>query len=492
MDRNCAILLNFSSLPSDFAIGDFNDKAIDEIISGLKKMGIKRWQTLPVTITGKGNSPYSGVSSFAGNPLYIDPYKLIRDGYISYDEVKKFTFSDDGYLVNYDEAEREKSQILRICYDNKKAELKQKLANFVRGKSWLNNYAVFMTAKKVFDGKAWYEWDKGLRDRKQYALRKFKKENLDLFYYFVFEQYIFAKQYREIKKKINSEGIKIIGDMPFYVDYDSVDVWYFNKDFMLDKDKKPKLVSAVPPDAFCKDGQLWNNPVYDFAAMEKNNFRYFRQRITLALRRYDALRLDHFRGFSSFYAVKYGAKSAKGGKWYNGPGMKFINILKDKFKRAEFIAEDLGTIDKKALKLCLDSGFAQTRVLGFAFDSANNEHLPHNYTQNCVAYTATHDNMTTLGFLQNAPEDKKLYVYNYCRITDKNDTETVKQMMTYLIASNARTVVFPVQDILVYGNDTRMNVPGKPQGNWVYRLTFDAWKSIDYGAIAWQNYVYSR
>ena len=351
---------------------------------------------------------------------------------------------------------------------------------------------MFMAAKKLNNSKCWALWDKDLRDRKNSTLRKLKRENSDLYYYYVFEQFIFFKQYLEVKRKINKAGIKIIGDIPIYLAYDSVEVWSNPKEFLLDENKGPKLISAVPPDSFSKEGQLWKNPVYDYDYMEKNNFRFWLKRIAGAAKMYDVIRIDHFRGIYSYYATKPNAVSAKRGKWYKGPGMKLIQAIKNKFPQKEFIAEDLGIIDEKVKTFRKQSGFSSTRVLQFAFESGNNEHLPQNYDDNCVAYTATHDNMTTMGFLQNSDNYVMKYIKNYCRIQSDDLDVILNDMITYLIASNAKTVIFPVQDLLHFGNDTRMNVPGKPDGNWVFRLTYEAWNSIDYSYFAWQNYVYSR
>lgn len=485
MDRKAGVLLNISSLPGPYGIGSLSQDAerfADEIAS----MGFRVWQTLPVTASGKGNSPYSGASGFAGNYLYIDPSRLF--GLLTKEEIESCNYNGIVYLTDYDFAKAKKREALKTAYSRIGEDIKAGIVEFrVENDYWLDDYAGFMTAGELNGFLPWYEWKEPYRAYSPALIRRLENENPDLFNYYIFEQFAFFTQWRELKKYVNESGIEILGDLPIYVSRDSADVWAHTKQFLLDGDFNPTMVAGVPPDYFAAEGQLWGNPLYDYETMRKNGYRWWIKRLLHALELYDILRIDHFRSFYEFWAVDSDAKSAKCGRWMKGPGTAIFDALKRIKPKHNIIAEDLGQIDEKVLKFVEKTGYPGMRVMQFGFDGdPNNRHLPHNYIPDCVAYTGTHDNDTTLGWLLSCDENTRNAVFNYTDCdggygwaSGAGQCRATRAFMRCLIQSCAVLAIIPMQDLCGYGSDTRMNVPGMLGDCWRYRTNYTAINSVD-------------
>lgn len=488
MARQAGILLNVSSLPGKYGIGGFSCNA-EYFLNEFAGMGFKIWQTLPITALGFGNSPYSGISSYAGNFLYIDPERL--GGLLTKEELAENEYKGSIYLTDYGYAYETKSKLLRTAYSRKTYELEKAIDAFAKdNEEWIYDYAAFMTLKKANGNKCWVEWGEYAKHSRTLVKKVFEDFGEDARYY-LFEQYWFFKQWERIRKHASDLGIKVFGDLPIYVSYDSVDVWANTKCFKLDENYKPTEVAGVPPDYFAKDGQLWNNPLYDYAEMAKDGYKWWTDRIKHAEKLYDVLRIDHFRGLYEYWAVPAGAETAKEGKWRKGPQKALFEALKKRKVDIEIIAEDLGIIDEHVEKFLEETGFKGMRVMQFGFDGdKNNKHLPHNYEKNCVAYTATHDNDTTLGWLlslDNATLESALnYVAcdpGYGWADGAGKCRATRAFIRAVMASVADVAIVPMQDLCGYGSDTRMNTPGQADGCWRYRTNYSAINSVDHAYI---------
>ena len=496
MDRSAGVLLNVSSLPGKYGIGGFSCNA-EYFLNEFAGMGFKIWQTLPITSLGYGNSPYSGISAYAGNMLYIDPERL--DGLITKDELREKEYKGGIYLTDYEYAYRVKGEFLRLAYERATEDILASVRTFAEENPWVKTYAAFMTLKEIFDGKVWTEWE-GYR---KYSLKKeqeiFKKYPEKAWFY-VFEQYYFFKQWKVIKEYANGLGIKVFGDLPIYVCFDSVDVWANTEYFMLDENDVPTEVAGVPPDYFAKDGQLWGNPLYNYEAMKKNGYKWWTDRIKHMGELYDIVRIDHFRGLYEYWAVPAGETTAKNGAWKKGPQTALFTALKKVAPDVEIIAEDLGIIDEKVEKFLDSTGFPGMRVMQFGFDGdKKNKHLPHNFVKNCVAYTATHDNDTTLGWLlsldYNTLEDALAYVDcddGHGWADGAGNCRATKAFIKAIMASVADVAIIPMQDLCGYGSDTRMNTPGQASGCWRYRTNYSALNGVDHTFIRKLITVYGR
>lgn len=476
MNRKSGVLMHISSLFGDYGIGSFGVEA-EYFIDFLKECGFSYWQILPFCPTDPYNSPYKSPSAFAGNPYFISLKKLYDKGLLTYSELnsqKQLT----PYVCEYERLYKERFEILRLA--SERTNNKDKIDFFISQNPHIENFCRFMALKNANDNKEWYKWtNENYRD--------------DDLWLWKFIQYEFFKQWLEIKEYANSRGIKIIGDMPIYVDLDSSDVWANKHLFKLDENNMPYTVAGVPPDYFSADGQLWGNPIYNWDTMEKENFNWWKDRISSMAKMLDAIRIDHFRAIESFWEVPYTAKTAKEGKMSKGPGMKLINAIKESAKDALIIAEDLGIITQDVVKLLDESGFPGMRVFQFAFmGDKNSPHLPHNYIGNCIAYTGTHDNNTLLGYLWELGEGTKNYMLSYCAHQGKDWEKGLDAIIRTLFSSHAGLVIMPIQDLLGYGSDTRLNTPGKAEGNWAFRITKDQLDSIDRVKYKNLNELYSR
>ena len=462
-ERKSGILLHITSLPGKYGIGTFGEEAY-KFVDFLVETKQTYWQILPLGHTGFGNSPYSSYSAFAGNPLMIDIDALPVKG-------KKL----EPNKTNKVDFEKVKSQKLPLLYDITNIFLesdidKSAYESFKKEHSfWLYDYSFFTALKSFYNEKPLRMFDKGLKFRKEDALTEFSgKLSCDIEQNQAI-QYFFFDQWLKLKSYANEKGIKIIGDIPLYVAGDSADVWVNPEIFMLNDDLSPIKVAGVPPDYFSETGQLWGNPVYDWEGAKKTDYRWWKERIQMNLNIFDIVRIDHFRGFSEFWAVPYGHETAELGEWLPGPEDAFLD---DIFKERErFIAEDLGLLSDKVVKLLGKYNLAGMKILQFAFDSdAHNHFLPHNYTQNCVVYTGTHDNNTSMGICEDYNEDKLKFLKDYSYFNEENFAH---HLMRTAWASVADTAVAPLQDLLRLGKEHRMNTPGTGSGNWEWKFEFE-------------------
>ncbi len=496
--RTSGILLNIASMPGNFGIGDFSCNVL-EIIDDFAIMGFHWLQTLPITAIGEGNSPYSSSSAYALNYLYLDPYSL-PERFITKEEIAPYVYRGEPYLVDYDYAGKVKKEILKIAYSRINELDREAVTSFVKAQEyWISDYALYMALKDTQGGKPWYDWEQKYKFRYPEALKEAAETYKTQIYYYYFEQYILRTQWEVIKKHADSRGFGFFGDMPIYVSYDSVDVWANRKLFWLDDNLAQTAQAGVPPDYFSKEGQLWGNPLYDFKIMQKDNYKWLVNRIIYNLGLYHLLRIDHFRGFYEYWAIDKDATCAKDGSWQKGPGMEIWDALRKKAPNPTIVAEDLGIINDKIKKYLEQTGFMGMRVMQFGFDGkSDNPHLPHNYINNCVAYTATHDNNTTLGWLFELDNDSREYVLNYIGyegnpfIEGKGYSNAVKAFVRSVLSSQADLAIIPVQDICAFGADTRLNVPGVAEGNWRYRLTLSALSEIDRVYYSTLNRIYGR
>lgn len=475
--RASGVLINVSSLNSEYGIGGFG-KEIENLTEFLLNGGFKYWQVLPLTTIGMGNSPYSGVSAFALNSLYVDGEELLEKGYVTLEELNE-SKHDNKYVVDYKNVIFKKNRLLKQAYAKAKTILEKELKKFAKENSWANDYALFMSLKNKFNNAAWSCWPKEYKFKENIILDEYLKDNFDLYNYYVFEQYVLGYQWEKARKICNDKGIKIIGDMPMYVCYDSADCWANREYFQLDKKGRMKKVAGVPPDYFSEDGQLWGNPLYEYKTMKLDGYKWWQERIDRMMQIYDVLRIDHFRAFSNYWSVDANATTAKNGVWKKGVGYELFEVFFKKYSKDRFIAEDLGIIDDKVVKLLKKTGLMGMRVMHFGFSDENNIHHPMNYTKNCVGYTATHDNNTSLGWLFEMDEKQRDVVLDYIKCPREVwgrgafDNVSIKLMIQKLMQSDATLTIVPIQDIFGFGSDCRMNTPGVAEGNWEYRVTKD-------------------
>lgn len=462
--RECGILLHLTSLPSAHGIGSLGSAA-REFTDFLKECGQSCWQLLPVCPIGRGNSPYSSVCSFAGEPLLIDIAELAADGLLSSADIPKEILPAG--RVDYAAVRRFKLPLLKkaaLGFDTSSRDFKA----FERENAyWLDDFALYSAIKSVYRlplGRL----EAALKYRLPERLADFKKTHRDEITLHRVMQYFFFRQYARIKDYANAAGIKIIGDIPFYVQYDSADVWSNPTLFKLGRDMTPVQVAGVPPDAFSAEGQLWGNPIYDWEAMRADGYDWWKKRLQYASRLYDVIRIDHFRAFCDYYTIPYGAKNAKAGKWVKGVGTEFWKAAADSFS-AEIIAEDLGGDTKAVEKLVRDTGFPNMKVLQFAFNSdMSNKFLPRNFGRDCVCYTGTHDNDTTRGYLEKMSKSE-IQMLSRTVPADKSGS-AVYSLIAAAMRSKAKTVIIPMQDYLQLDSTARMNTPGTAHGNWEWRL----------------------
>ncbi|MCL2235750.1 MAG: 4-alpha-glucanotransferase [Defluviitaleaceae bacterium] len=446
--RSSGVLMHITSIYTKFGIGDLGESAY-EFVDFLKSSGQSIWQILPINPTGYGDSPYQCFSTFAGNPLLICPEKLFNEE-INVD----YNFPDN--IVDYAAVMEIKERLFRRAYADFvpcKKFLSFKKANA----HWLFDFANFSALKSHFSGEMWSNWADEPVDC---------SEEVE---YHMFLQYIFFKQFTELKTYANKQGIKIMGDVPIFVAYDSADCWANPNLFKLDESGKPTAVAGVPPDYFSEDGQLWGNPLYDWKAHKADDYAWWTSRLAMAMKCFDIIRLDHFRGFESYWAVQADAETAKEGKWMPGPGKPFFDAMKRNLGQIPLVAEDLGIITPKVEALLSKLGLPGMRVLQFAFDqNPANTHLPHNFTNNLIAYTGTHDNDTTPGWYNNADEEEKDQFRRYFNVSgDSPAWDLIRAAML----STANTAIIPVQDLLELDSPHRTNTPGTTYGNWKFRLS---------------------
>ena len=470
LQRSSGILLPIFSLPSKYGVGTLGQAAYD-FIDFLAEADQAWWQILPVGPTSYGDSPYQCYSTFAGNPYFVDLDLLVADGLLKKSELKGVDFGSDPSQVDYGKLFENRFPLLRKAYARGRETMAEEFAAFRReNERWLDDYALFMAAKDHFSGKPWTEWpDDDLRMHRPEAVRRWAEKLAEDVEFYSFIQLLFFRQWELLREYAHDHGVGIIGDVPIYVAMDSADTWSSPESFQLDDQNVPTAVSGVPPDYFSEDGQLWGTPLYRWDAMRADGYGWWIRRIEGAAKLYDALRIDHFRGFEAYWSVPYGDKTAKNGKWIKGPGMDLVGRLTGWFHDVQFIAEDLGYITPELQALLTESGLPGMKVLEFAFDSREpSNYLPHTYGPNCVCYTGTHDNTTLAAWHDEADPDDVAFADEYLGLNDEEGRNI--GMIRGGMSSVAVLFVAQLQDWLNTGTESRINTPGKLGGNWLWRL----------------------
>lgn len=461
MERTAGILLPVFSLPSPYGIG--TAESGKAFVDFLHDAGQSYWQFLPLCPVGAGNSPYQSYSAFAGNPLFIDPGTLLKKGLITKEEEQRSRV--ESCKIDYKSLFLGREKLFKGAF--KRAD-KKAVKEFLLNNEEIFDYCLFCAIKDKLKGLPLEKWEEPIKRREAFAVKTAKKELSQEILYYGFLQYEFAEEWSELKEYANEKSVKLIGDIPIYVSADSADFWKRPEQFLTDENGDITHVAGVPPDYFAKDGQLWGNPLYDYSYMERDGFSWWLSRLENELKRCDVLRIDHFRGFADFWAVKKDAKTAKEGEWLKGPGEKLTALLKKK-AAGRLIAEDLGDLSNKARSLVKKSGIPGMRVLEFAFDSlAPNDYQPHRYNENCVAYSGTHDNAPTMGWIGEVSEEVRQYAKSYLALNAEEGWHI--GIIRALYSSRANLVITPIADLIGMGKDARINTPGTPEGNWEFRL----------------------
>lgn len=460
--------MHISSLPSPYGIGSLGNEAY-RFIDFLAESGMSYWQILPICPTSYGDSPYQSYSTFAGNPYFIDLDMLEEEGLLSFEEYREEE-EGDPERVDYGKLYTLRYPLLRkamsrFCPDSAYLDFLSENAD------WLEDYALFMALKQQHEGRSWFDWEEKYRNRKEDALSEFIAANEREIDFWKKLQFYFFKQWNALKSYASSRGISILGDLPIYVALDSVDVWANPSLFQLDENKLPLEVAGCPPDYFSKSGQLWGNPLYDWEYMERNDYAWWSRRIEYLCKVYDILRIDHFRGFDSYYAIPFNAEDASLGSWKNGPGMKLFDAIEKRIGKPHIIAEDLGFLTPGVRSLLKESGFAGMKVLQSGFDSNDNDcadYLPHNFIPHCVAYCGTHDHNTIKGWFGLLKESDRRYALEYLRIKDLNELHW--ELICVLLSTVADLAIIQAQDLFGLGEEARMNTPATVGNNWVWRV----------------------
>lgn len=479
MKKRCSgILMPVSSLPGGYGIGSMGQAARD-FVDFLVLAGQSVWQILPVGPTSYGDSPYQSCSAFAGNPYFIDLDQLAADGLLKPEDYAKENWGTNPNYCDYALLYQKRYKVLRKAYA---AFLQQRPVpgydtpysdDWYRftflSDAWLPDYCLYMAIKEENKMCDWQTWPAPLRLRDPKALEEFRTGHADELGFWAFVQYEFAKQWQALKAYANSKGIKIMGDIPIYVAADSADAWAGRELFEMDSEGHPRRVAGCPPDYFAEDGQLWGNPLYDWAYHKRTNYAWWVRRVRHALSIYDILRIDHFRGFDTYWAIPAGDKNARGGKWEQGPGMDLFCALRTALGDLPIVAEDLGEIFDSVRVLLAESGFPGMKVLQFSLNGTDSLDLPHNYPAHCVAYPGTHDNNTLRGWLENetTPAQRK-QAKAYFALTEQEGEIT--GLLRGVLASPAELAIVTMADWLEKGSEARMNTPGNPAGNWQWRV----------------------
>jgi len=471
--RSSGLLLHVTSLPSPYGIGDLGPSAFSWV-DRLHHAGQGWWQTLPLGPTGYGNSPYQSLSSFAGNGLFISPECLISDGLLNRSDCASQFPSE---LVDYDSIIPFKEKLLEKAWtrfiSGERSDLRPAYEEFcATQETWLEDYALFRALKNKFRGAYYLEWPEDLIQRKPAALAKARRELEREIDRFRFEQFLLLRQADQLKEYAHAKGVSLIGDLPFFVSPDSSDIWANPELFLLDEWRRPRFVAGVPPDYFSAAGQLWGNPVYNWDALRSTGYQWWIDRIRTLLGHVDVIRLDHFRGFAAAWHIPAGAKTAQSGQWVTGPGSSFFQAIRRELGRLPFIAEDLGIITEDVALLRDQFQVPGTRILQFAFDGqADNPYLPHNFVSNTVAYTGTHDNSPTREWYEQLPDSQKQTLWGYLNRRLLNGAHAAPALIELAWSSIAALTIAPLQDVLDLGVGSRMNVPGRVDGNWRWRFT---------------------
>ena len=476
LKRKSGVLMHVSSLPGEYSVGSFGAEA-RAFVDFLADAGFSLWQVLPFCMTDEFNSPYKSLGAFSGNPFFIDLPTLYKKGLITLEELSEARQSTP-YLCEFKRLREERLELLEKAamriYD------RSEIAECIKAIPDLRELCEFLARRDANGEKPWQEWQN-------------EEIDPDRLFFWQFVEAEFLEQWLLLKDYANAKGIEIIGDLPIYVAEDSADVWANKEQFLLDEKGYPTSVAGVPPDYFAKDGQLWGNPLYNWKKMKEDGYAWWRRRLGYALVLFDGVRIDHFRAFEAYWSVPKGAKTAKEGKWVKGPGRNIVDVIKKTAKDKLIIAEDLGDITDGVRRLLDYSGFPGMRVLQFAFlGDENTPHLPYRYPRNSVAYTGTHDNNTLLGYVWEMPEEQRKTALAYAGADGKDWNEACKALIRTVMESSADICILPVQDLLGYGADTRMNTPGTSDKNWSYRITREQLLSLSPEKFRQLNRLYGR
>ena len=466
MMRSSGVLMSLTSLASPYGVGTMGAQA-RAFVDFLHDAGQSWWQLLPTGPTGYGDSPYQSFSTFAGNPYLIDLDELAGEGLLEPEEYRDLNWGDDPAEVDYGLLYRQRFPVLRLAVERLLAEAPEDYTVFLATNgTWLPDYALFMALKNANGGDPWWQWPKPLRFRQPTALAAARRELSGEIAFWQGLQYLFFHQWRALKKYANDLGVRFIGDLPIYVARDSADVWARPDQFQLDEELLPVEVAGVPPDAFTADGQLWGNPLYNWAKMKADGYGWWIRRVESAGQLFDAIRIDHFRAMASYWSVPAGAATAKEGRWEAGPGMSLVGVLTSWFPHLHFIAEDLGILTPDVTQLLQDSGLPGMKVLEFAFSGPDNAYLPHNCKPHCVLYTGTHDNAPAALWSRTASESELAYAQRYLGVSAPEELPAALLRAGH--TSVADTFIAQLQDYLEV--EGRINVPGTAEGNWSWRL----------------------
>ncbi|MBQ9166017.1 MAG: 4-alpha-glucanotransferase [Oscillospiraceae bacterium] len=477
MKRYNGVLLSITSLPSKYGIGCFSKSAYD-FVDWLAESGQRYWQILPLGSTSHGgsdDSPYQAYSAFAGNPYFISLEDLIEEGVLSQEECDSLSFGDDPAHVDYDLLYKNRFTLLHKAYERSNISQNGDYQRFVSENAWwLDDYALFMALKGYFNQQSWTQWPEDIRMHWGFALDYYRTILYFDIEFHKYMQFKFVQQWTALKAYANKKHVEIVGDMPIYVSPDGADVWAHPEMFQLDEQNRPTQVAGCPPDAFAADGQVWGNPLYRWDYHRNTGFDWWVSRMWYSFKLYDVVRIDHFRGFDEYFCIPGGENTAKNGHWEKGPGMDLFNTIRYRLGDCQVIAEDLGLLTEGVRMLVKASGFPNMKVLQFAFETADiggsNEYLPHNYNQNCVVYTGTHDNETVSGWFAGLDDEQKKQVLTYLD-NDSYTAENIhKGFMALGMRSCAKTCIIPIQDCLGLDNSCRMNQPGTVGKNWRWRL----------------------
>jgi 4-alpha-glucanotransferase len=472
--RSGGILLHPSSLPGPYGIGDLGPQAY-RFVDWLASTGCKLWQVLPLGPTGYGDSPYQCFSAFAGNPYLISFEALIEDGLLTQDDFADMP-SFNASRVDYGQLIPWKLDLLQKAFSHLSSATNDFREEFdrvrIENASWLDDYALFMSLKEANGGGAWSDWNESLRRRKPSTMQAARQEHAESILRYSFYQFLFFRQWNKLRSYAHEKDIKIIGDIPIFIAYDSADAWAHPELFFLGDDSLPTVVAGVPPDYFSTTGQLWGNPLYRWDVHKKSGYAWWLERFRSVLNFVDVVRLDHFRGFAGYYEIPYGASTAEKGQWMTGPGKDFFETVSQQLSSSEngtlpIIAEDLGVITPDVIELRDAFHLPGMKILQFGFTSPSDPFLPHNYTRNCVAYTGTHDNDTALGWFESAPKKERDFAYRYLN-TDYSDFAWA--LIRGVWSSVAVYALAPMQDLLSLGTEARMNFPSRLGGNWEWRM----------------------
>lgn len=466
--RSSGILMHISSLPGAFGIGTMGKEAF-AFVDFLKEAGQSCWQILPLTPTGYGDSPYQSCSTFAGNHYLISLEKLVEEGLLKREELETIQWNRREDKVDFGLLYNSRLQVLRLAWERFEAD--GAFAAFcAENREWLPDFALFMALKDLHGGKPWQQWSEGLKHRREADLAWARKELCREIQFYEFVQYLFFKQWNALHSYAAGQGITVIGDVPIYVPYDSAEVWADPHMFQLDETLNPTVVAGCPPDAFSSDGQLWGNPIYRWEEMKKDGYSWWLKRLAAAGKLYDVVRMDHFRGFESYWAIPFGDTTARNGRWVKGPDKDFIRAVKQGLPELKMIAEDLGYLTQEVLELKAFSGYPGMKVLQFGFDPREpSDYLPHTYTRNTVCYTGTHDNLTMRQWFDTADAGMMDLATRYMNLREKKDY--VWDVIRTALASVSDLCIIPMQDYLDLGEEARMNFPGTlSDKNWTWRL----------------------